>query len=1507
MQRLGKTAIGGVRNIRMKKRSKKGAFDRNAKLALGTGNSRRKPLQQLVNNTPTKKSRVIDSKTIPAAPAAKTNAQEGNLPFKIFKQENLSVYEEKQPQGPSMLGMLTSIRATVKGIRKQDLDVHFSKSGSAKLGRDNILQVLDMRCERIRAKGAGDVAGKTKRRYKSMNSEQALVAEYLVQEVLLAVLLETKQLSLHANQNDKTTVNTLLVQASNDRILILQKLKSKYNFNDWAFVNVLKNMVATRHLLKTASEAGAEPKDPQDEVENTDNVKARSTYNTHKLLKKIKALESRNENREKYALMQVQKLLEDNKSLQAAKDASDQQLTASYNDLSNEKMKCRKLEVQLAESAMASNQLKHKYQKFKSLHEKQANVAMKAEAKAQQQTALVAKLREKLQQLGNNFDMAQRFSKNIKLKNQIGDLHMNKRLYSMQNKAQNHSLHKLQNNFEKLEAKFIEERKVNAMLSETYESLQNDFDLYRSNMEARIMKLSDKANRISKDKATYESTLEQLEHKYIDSVDIMKSTSKECLHLTNETKRLKEELAKALHEKRNVQAENAAYENQIEKLQDMKNKAIADKHLIENMLNKEISSLRKNKKDLVAHFRSIEDELRYELKTKTLLVSKLEDEIDFSNKYIEGFDHTQKKALLSVAEISWGKEKAALLEENARLNHEISTLRMSMEKHVSDAQANMNSLMADNAALTEDIVNLAGKTSAANVSMVDQPMETGHIAGDDKCVQASDESNAYIEMKKLFDACEAELRKVQNELQVSMSEKAALKKQIKAINSRQGPVLLDSATNTSFALPDELPGSIGEDKDKHPTGNNEEIVSRMEEEVQMLRTKLENVRSIIDEKDSRITDLSAQNVSLNKEIEAITSKWLDDLADAEKREEILAPAVPSTAGQDKMKKLEDNYAAVLKNTEEAKQRESKLMSENAALKDKISSALADYDNIQRKLEASTLETKAMTAKYGEAEGALESKNTELRQLSSELDRKKIAAEKLRNEIDAKDLELKNASQSTDQLVTDLTYRLEHEVQKVKDLQKQISDSQMTSAAVQVASDDRQILQQKYDELKTELNSTVNMYNTTIQKLNAQLEEKTKSCDDLKQMVKVSIKKVKSDLDEKALLIQNLTAKIKKRDVQITELKNIVQQKEEICVKLKSNNMEEERLYNEKLEALKNNADSIQEIALQKLRDAMNAEMERKDMLCNDLESKLKQVNVEYFKSYNALKTKFVETTQLCQDLESQNVASISTLEILKAEREEMGTKYADMQQACMKLADQVKMMENDSVLMEESLTTSSENKVRMYIEQTDMLKEETNEYRRQLLVQHTKHIALKEKLAKDNDKVLHDNTLHYQEEMENLEARHVVKVKAYTQEIARYKKNVDEQSIELQRLRDEMNALKSQSVKAAPKSSVVTQTSNIKPALCTIEMQTVTPDKSTIESQTVEMKVSDAISQTLCLPVCEEVTQTPTAVLADQVVQTDKPAMRELLVQTDALQRSHRFTQANDTTTEMYVFKFSYL
>ena len=424
-----------------------------------------------------------------------------------------------------------------------------------------------------------------------------------------------------------------------------------------------------------------------------------------------------------------------------------------------------------------------------------------------------------------------------------------------------------------------------------------------------------KANRISKDKETYETTLEQLEHKYVDSVDIMKNTSKECLHLTNETNRLKEELANALREKRNVEALNAAHENQIERLEDMKNKAIADKHLIEKILNKEITSLRNNKKDLVAHFRSVEEELRYELKTKTLLVSKLEDEIDFSNKYIEGFDHTSK-APRHNAEISWSKEKEALLDENARLSRELSTLKTSMEKHISDAQAKMNALMADNAALTEDIVNLADQASRANVGMVDQHTETIHIANNDQCTQVAieepGESNAYKEMKKLFDACEVELRKVQNELQNSMGENAALKARIKAMDSQQCPILLDSATNTSPTSPAELPNCGAKDAYEH-TDDNKEIVGRMEEEVKMLREKMENIRGLINEKDSQITDLSAENVSLNKEIEAIKSKWYDDLADAKKLEETLASAVPPATAQEEIKKLEENYAVVLKN------------------------------------------------------------------------------------------------------------------------------------------------------------------------------------------------------------------------------------------------------------------------------------------------------------------------------------------------------------------------------------------------------------------------------------------------------------------------------------------------------------------------------------------------------------------------------------------------------------------
>ena len=118
---MGMKKVGaGVQNVRLKKRSKKVDFDRRAKLALGKGNSRRKPLQQLVNNTPTKKSKIIASKTIPAASTANTTTPERNLPFKIFKQENLSVYEENQQQGPSMLSFNFDT-GNCEGIRKKDL------------------------------------------------------------------------------------------------------------------------------------------------------------------------------------------------------------------------------------------------------------------------------------------------------------------------------------------------------------------------------------------------------------------------------------------------------------------------------------------------------------------------------------------------------------------------------------------------------------------------------------------------------------------------------------------------------------------------------------------------------------------------------------------------------------------------------------------------------------------------------------------------------------------------------------------------------------------------------------------------------------------------------------------------------------------------------------------------------------------------------------------------------------------------------------------------------------------------------------------------------------------------------------------------------------------------------------------------------------------------------------------------------------------------------------------
>ena len=71
-----------------------------------------------------------------------------------------------------------------------------------------------MRCERIRA-GHGEVPESIGWKYKSINSEQALVAELGTRGVACRPL-ETKQLSLHSNQTDKTSeYSSTGVQRSN--------------------------------------------------------------------------------------------------------------------------------------------------------------------------------------------------------------------------------------------------------------------------------------------------------------------------------------------------------------------------------------------------------------------------------------------------------------------------------------------------------------------------------------------------------------------------------------------------------------------------------------------------------------------------------------------------------------------------------------------------------------------------------------------------------------------------------------------------------------------------------------------------------------------------------------------------------------------------------------------------------------------------------------------------------------------------------------------------------------------------------------------------------------------------------------------------------------------------------------------------------------------------------------------------------------------------------------------
>ena len=75
--------------------------------------------------------------------------------------------------------------------------------------------------------------------------------------------------------------------------------------------------------------------------------------------------------------------------------------------------------------------------------------------------------------------------------------------------------------------------------------------------------------------------------------NIIKTTSNECLSLTNEMNELKVNYEKQ-HARKRFKVLNTSYE-QIRSLE-MKNKTIADKHLIENMMNKEfyIKNIKKN-------------------------------------------------------------------------------------------------------------------------------------------------------------------------------------------------------------------------------------------------------------------------------------------------------------------------------------------------------------------------------------------------------------------------------------------------------------------------------------------------------------------------------------------------------------------------------------------------------------------------------------------------------------------------------------------------------------------------------------------------------------------------------------------------------------------------------------------------------------------------------------------------------------------------------------------------
>ena len=104
--------------------------------------------------------------------------------------------------------------------------------------KELLINTIEKRCRRVLGKE------KTKKTATTPNAtpQQMLTSEYIIQEIILAILLETKELTFNVTKSTTTTtttsntINNLLIQASNDRILILQNLKSIYNFKDWAYV-----------------------------------------------------------------------------------------------------------------------------------------------------------------------------------------------------------------------------------------------------------------------------------------------------------------------------------------------------------------------------------------------------------------------------------------------------------------------------------------------------------------------------------------------------------------------------------------------------------------------------------------------------------------------------------------------------------------------------------------------------------------------------------------------------------------------------------------------------------------------------------------------------------------------------------------------------------------------------------------------------------------------------------------------------------------------------------------------------------------------------------------------------------------------------------------------------------------------------------------------------------------------------------------------------------------------